>query len=122
MKLKFNPDKTVTIDMKAYIEQAIETFGEDVTKGATTPAKKDLFEVNERSQRLSTVKADTYHSVVAKMLYVSLRGRPDAILTVAFLCTRVSCSTEQDWEKLRRLMRFLFRTIDDHLVLGADNM
>ena len=41
MKITFNPDKTVKIDMKEYVEQAIESFGESVLKGATTPARKN---------------------------------------------------------------------------------
>jgi Reverse transcriptase (RNA-dependent DNA polymerase) len=35
-----------------------------------------------------------FHSVVAKLLYVSLRARPDILLAVSFLCTRVSKSTK----------------------------
>ena len=42
--------------------------------------------------------------------------------TIAFLCTRVSKSTEQDFEKLQRLMEYLSNTLDDELCLGADNL
>ena len=42
--------------------------------------------------------------------------------TIAFLCTRVSKSTEQDWDKLKRLMEYLKDTLDDELCLGADNL
>ena len=66
--------------------------------------------------------AERFHRVVAKLLYVSKRGRPDIQLAIAFLCTRVSCSTEQDQRKLKRLLQFLNGTIDDFCILGADCM
>ena len=42
--------------------------------------------------------------------------------TVAYLCTRVSKSTTNDWVKLRRLLDFLQKTIDDVRIIGADNL
>ena len=69
-----------------------------------------------------TNKRDIFHSVVAKLLYVSKRGRLDIQLAVVFLCTRVSCSTEQDWSKLRRLLEYLYGTLDELLTLGADDI
>jgi hypothetical protein len=34
----------------------------------------------------------------------------------------VSCSTEEDWKKLKRLLQFLNASIDDFLTIGADNL
>ena len=62
-----------------------------------------------------------FGSVVIKLLWVGKRGRPDTVLTTAFLCTRLSKCTEQDWTKLRRLLHFLKSTIDDERVLAADS-
>jgi len=76
--------------------------------------------VDTDSPLLSNEKSDRFHSIVAKLLYISKRGRLDIQLTVAFLCTRVSCCTEQDWSKLKRLLQYLHRTQNEYLVLGAD--
>ena len=103
-------------------QKVTRVIGETVTKGATTPAKKDLFEVDEDSPKLEEKKAEVYHHIVAKMLHVAIRGRPDTLLAVAFLCTRVSCSTMEDWGKLRRLVQYLHRTQDDFMILGADSV
>jgi hypothetical protein len=108
--------------MKDYVEEAISDFGEDITKSATTPAKRDLFEVNEASEELTNEKSEVFHSVVAKLLYVSKRGRLDIQLVITFLCTRVSCSTKQDWEKLKRVLMYLRGTLDEFLILGADDV
>ena len=53
---------------------------------------------------------------------MSHRGRPDIQLAVAFMSTRVSCSTAQDWTKLKRLLQYLNRTIGDVLTIGADSL
>jgi len=53
---------------------------------------------------------------------VSKRARTDLQLAVAFLCTRVSCSTEKDWDKLVRLLQYLNGTLGLALILGADSL
>ena len=62
---------------------------------------------------------EIFHHITAKLLYVSKRARVDIDLVVSYLCTRVSCSTEDDWEKLRRLLHYLYGTIDLPRVIGA---
>ena len=112
MNIDFHDDGTATIKMKEYIKEAISDFGQEITRSATTPAKRDLFEINEDSGDLTEKDREIFHSVVAKLLYVSIRGKLDIILSIAFLCTRVACSTEQDWTKLKRVLEYLNSTID----------
>jgi hypothetical protein len=120
MKITMNQNGTVTINMKDYVMEAIKECKDDISKSATTPAKKDLFETNDNSELLVKEKAELFHSVVAKLLYISKRGRIDIQLAVAFLCTRVSCCTETDWTKLKRVLQYLYGTVNDCLTLGAD--
>jgi hypothetical protein len=122
MKITLRADKTVKINMEDYVKEAIVDSLEDVSVGATTPAHKNLFDINPESTPLDKVKAERFHSIVAKLLYISKRGRPDVLLAVAFLCTRVSCSTDEDWRKLKRLSQYLNRTVDDFVILGADTL
>ena len=42
--------------------------------------------------------------------------------TISFLCTRVTKSTVQDWAKLRRLLSFIYGTINDVRIIGADSL
>jgi hypothetical protein len=122
MDIHFKDDGTLSIGLKAYIEEAIAEFGEDVTRSATTPAGRGIFEVDATSPPLTKEKPELYHKVVAKLLYVSHRGRPDIQLAIAFMCTRVSCSTNQDWGKLKRLMQYLNQTMNEVLTIGADSL
>jgi hypothetical protein len=63
---------------------------------APTLAKKDLFTADDGPDQLDKQQGENFHSIVAKLLYVSKRARTDTQLAIAFLCTRVSCSTDQD--------------------------
>ena len=87
-----------------------------------TPAPENLFMVNEDCEKLPKEMAADFHTVVAKMLYVTKRARPDTCLSVAFLTTRVRAPDRDDWEKLRHLIEYLRKDNICPLVLGADNV
>ena len=122
MDITFRGDKKVEIIMMEYIHESITAFGEDIGKGATTPAKGDLFQVDENSEQLNEEKSIKFHHIVSKLLYVSKRARIDIDLSISFLCTRVSKSTNEDWEKLRRVLQYLQHTIEMPRIIGADGM
>ena len=122
MDIEFKKDGTVSINMKDYIIEASEVFGEDVTINVSSAATGKLFVIDENSPKLENDKSDKFHSIVAKLLWVMKRGRPDIETVISFLCTRVSDPTEEDWDKLRRVLCFLNQTIDDKRILGADSL
>ena len=112
----------VTICNKEYVEEAIELFGEEIGSAAATPAKAHLFEVEEGRELLSTKQQKTFHSCVAKLLFVAKRGRPDILTAVSFLTTRVTKPTIDDWGKLKRIIQYFKGTIDLKLTLSADDI
>ena len=85
-----------------------------------TPAKEDLFEIDASAEKLSEEVGKTFHSRVAKLLYMALRTRPDILVAVSFLSTRVTKSTVQDWDKLERVLRYINMTPDLGVVLRAE--
>jgi hypothetical protein len=66
--------------------------------------------------------AKVFHKTVTKLLFLGKRGRPDAQLPIAFLCTRTMKSDTDDWKKLKRLLQYLHGTIDLTLTLIAENL
>ena len=72
------------LTMKSYLEEAIQAFGENVSVGAVTPASRNLFIVNNNLPLLETERAEIFHHVVAKLLYVAKRARVDIQLAIAF--------------------------------------
>lgn len=122
MNFELMKDGTVDIDMNDYVEECIKAFGEDELKTTPTPASINLFKVNEEHERLDKVKDEAFHHIVAKLLYVSKRARPDISTAIAFLCTRVTKSTTQDWEKLKRLLGYLKGTIHLKRTIGTNGL
>ena len=88
----------------------------------TSPAQKHLRIVDEQCPALSDEKKKVFHTIVAKILWIMKRARPDLETAVSFLCTRVTKSDEDDWKKLRRLIAFVKCTITDTRTIGAEDL
>jgi hypothetical protein len=100
------------------VDQIVEEM--EITESIRTPAAMDLFHVDEDLPQLEAQKKEKFHSVVAKLLYMAKRARPDILTAVAFLTTRCTCPTAQDWNKLVRAVKYLKGTRDLGLKLSAD--
>jgi hypothetical protein len=122
MHIRYTDTQTAIIKMKSYLEEAIVESGMDITRSVVTPANRYLFDVDERSPLSDKVKADRFHSVVAKLLYVSLRARMDLLLAISFLCTRVSKCTQEDQLKLNRVLANIYGSMELEYTIGADSM
>ena len=68
MDIDFCKDNKVVISMFKHINEALETVSGGVKGVTTTPAKKNLFDVDYESQLLDEDLEDTFHSVVVKLL------------------------------------------------------
>jgi hypothetical protein len=105
----------IKISMQAYVEGLMKEC--DITDSVSSPATADLFKVDADSLLLHKRDAKVFHTVVAKLLYLSKRVRADILLAVAFLTTRVKAPTEQDNKKLQRVLKYLNGTKDQCLLL-----
>ena len=56
--------------------------------------------------------------MIAKVLWVSLRTRPDLQLATGFHCTRVKDPREHDWQKLANLIGYIRKTRFLPLIIG----
>ena len=95
MDIEYCSDRSVEISMKPYLLEAIvefEEMGEKIECSKPTPAAAYLFNVDEKSPVLSEKVAKRFHKIVAKLLFVCCRGRPDINVDISFLTTRVSKS------------------------------
>jgi hypothetical protein len=120
MTLKFNrSNKTVEFDMKKYVKELLEEY--EVTGAANTPAANHLFEVSEDAELLQKKDAELFHTIVAKLLYLCKRARPDITTAVIFLTGRVREPTIEDEKKLIRVLQYLKGTPNIVLTLGIDD-
>jgi hypothetical protein len=110
-------EKGFTISMRAYILDVLSEYGKDVKK-CISPAKGDLFE----SLRNDEEEKDRgkFHTMVAKLLYLGKRGRPDILLPVQHLCTKVKNPMKSDVRKLERVLGYLKQTSVMKRRIGAE--
>ena len=52
IKLRFLENRTLEVDIRKYLEDAVKDFSKDRLKLAKTPAKLDLFNVNNKLRRV----------------------------------------------------------------------
>jgi Reverse transcriptase (RNA-dependent DNA polymerase) len=105
MNIDFTEKGFCKLDMRKYIDKVL-LFAKVIYK-AKTPAEDNLYDVFEQSTLLEGNDKDHFHSVVACILYLAKRARPDLLTAVSFLTTRVLYSTVQDWNKLARLLQYM---------------
>eukprot|EP01042_Synura_sphagnicola_P036800 gene36800-biopygen27615 len=105
MVFDFTTEGTVLIEMKNNMEELLK-YTETKTS-APTPAEVNLLDVNYKNELLSDVERAKFHTVVAKLLYLAKRARPDILLATSYLTTRVTRATEGDLEKLSRCLEYL---------------
>ena len=122
MVLDLSQSGEARVSMKGFVEDMLLCSG--VNGGARTPATDGLFELRTDATTSTEEKRKEFHSLVAKLLCLAKKTRPDCLTTVAFLATRVSKCTDQDWEKLIRLLKYVNATKERGIVLrpGRDGI
>jgi hypothetical protein len=123
MNIDFSTPGSVTFEMTKYIDKIITAFPEKITGVSSTPASNHLFQVRPLAEAciLPEEQARAYHHSTAQLLFLS-RVRRDIQTTVAFLTTRVKQPDEDDWGKLKRVLKYLNGTRRLKLTLSADSM
>lgn len=119
MQFDFSVTGRVKISMPGYINDVIEYS--EVTGLSRTPAGENLFDVDPISPLLDVDNANRFHTLVAKLMYLAKRVRPDLLCSVMYLATRVKAPTAQDLKKLNRVVKYLNSTRELGIVLIASS-
>ena len=87
-----------------------------------TPAASTLFDTRD-VPKATYEEVQFFRTFVAKLLYLAKRVRPECLVAVAFLTTRVHDVDADDMAKLKRLLGYLRATPNRGIVLRVgDNM
>lgn len=86
------------------------------------PATSSLFQITNGSTPLDRKGANLFRPIICKLLYVRMCACTDILTALSFLTTRTTKATVDDHCKLKRLLEYLYGTIDSCLVLGADDL
>lgn len=116
----------VTLSMEKMVRNIVDNYDyHGSEKVANSPATNDLFQPSvgeEASVALCDREREEFHSLVAKLLYVAKRTRPDILTSVSYLTTRVKEPNVGDQKKLERLMRYLKGTISKKITIKPDDL
>jgi hypothetical protein len=124
MTLDFTNRGEVKVTMINYLKGVINDFPDIITGMAITPATTNLSDVRPDNERkiLGEEQARAFHHSAAQLLFATTRARKYIQRTVAFLTMRVKSPDEDDWMKLKRLLKYIRCTIFMPLVLRADSL
>jgi hypothetical protein len=92
------------LNMKKYVEGILDQFeidnSDEKIKTVKTPASDHLFNVRKNGEevKLAQHRSTQFHATVAKLLFLAKRGRPDILLAISFLTTRVKAPDTDDWK------------------------
>ena len=117
MIFDFSTPSELSITMPGYITDLLSDSS--TTSTSTTPAGLNLFVVGN-SPPLSLQARERFHSLTARLLYLAKRIRPDILLTISYLTTRVQSPNDEDSKKLSRVLAYLNGTKDLGLRLEYD--
>ena len=123
MTLDFSVKGKFKVRMDDYVTRMLEDFpvnyGEQDTQ--CTPAGVSLLEKG-KGKKLETERKETFHSFVARGLFLYKRVRLDIHPAITVLASRVQDPNQSDWTKLCRMMKYLHSTQGWHLTLKADDL
>jgi hypothetical protein len=122
MTLDYSEAGFVKINMVDYVKKVLTEMPQDMDGSATSPAADHLFKIIKGVDTLNKTKSEFFHATVAKLLFLCKRGRPNIQTAIAFLCTRIQQPTKHDYNKLMRVIKYLCKTTDLVLRLGANNL
>ena len=108
----------IVLTMDGYVKDLLDKWPD--IKEYTSPATKALFDNDPNSPQLCKKDSELFHTTTAKLLYLTLRAKPAIGVAVSHLVTRVTRSTVQDMDKLKRVIGYLKHTAIDGVVLHGD--
>ena len=119
MLLDFSQPSVVHITIEKMIQQLISDW--NVSKKRNSPARSDLFSIDESSQALNEASSKQLHRGIAQLLYLSTHVRPDVLCATIFLTSRVQNLTQQDFSKFMDILSYLNYTTSLGIMLGGDS-
>jgi len=109
MTLDFGSKGTAKVSMCHYVASILAEY--DVRGSVNTPADDNLFTIDEKAEQLDNLARERFHTE---------RARPDILVAVAFLTTRVTVADSHDLKKLGRVLKYINGTRDMALLITPE--
>ncbi len=107
--MEFCNGGALEVSMFKYLMNVISEFPELIKGRVATPAHDKLFAIrdNKDARKLNEEQVLAFHHTVVQLLFMAMRARQDIQTPVAFLTTRAKSPDEDDWGKLKRVLKYL---------------
>lgn len=105
------------LNQSAYIMKIASDFGLTDAKATKTPMETSYGKTDSTKPLENNKK---YRSLIGRLLYLSVNTRPDISASVCILAQRVTQPTDEDWNQLKRVVKYLKTTHD--MKLKVSNM
>jgi hypothetical protein len=122
--LEFCKNGNLQVSMVKYLEYVIKQFSELIVERAATPVEDRLLDIRDakEARQLEEKRAIAFHHTMAQLLFMVARASQDIQTAVAFLTTRVKAPDEDNWGKLKQVLRCLNRTKGLKLTISVNNL
>lgn len=110
LRIKINPEEDVLqIDQAGYTSRLLDKFGMTGCNPAATPMEQNL-------KLMPGVKADKvqepYRELIGSLMFLMSGTRPDICFALTYLARFQENPTQEHWQCLKRVLRYLSGTID----------
>jgi Reverse transcriptase (RNA-dependent DNA polymerase) len=107
-----------------YVTSILERYGISASKPVSTPMSSITELMNktapneEESRKMLGVP---YREAIGMLMYLSVRSRPGIAVSVGILAKHVQNPRPIHWEAVKRVFRYLKRTVNDGLVTSGND-
>ena len=108
--------------MLYYINEIMECLDKSEPKSSSTKSSADpldLFVFDKDCEKISEEKSETFHKLVANILFATKIARSDTGADIFYLTTRVRELDQSDWINMVHLFKYVRGAIDILLIISA---
>lgn len=105
------------LNQEAYINKVLAEFELHNAKGSYLPMNPDYYKHNGSDLLPYN---NNYRKAIGSLLYIAINTRPDIAAPVIILSQKIVQPTLDDWNEIKRIMKYLKSTANENLLLGYD--
>lgn len=114
-------DDIFHLNQSQYIRKIVNEFGLSSAKASDVPIHVSYGKASSNSDDSLILSNAQYQKLLGCLLYVSVNTRPDIAASISILAQKVSQPRQEDWNELKRVLKYLKGTADLKLALGYKN-
>lgn len=108
------------LSQSSYIKKVANDFGLSDAKDSKVPMNVNYGKSSTADDETLLQNNTDYQKLIGCLLYIAVNTRPDIAASVSILAQRVSTPKHEDWNELKRVVKYLKGTSTLKLVLGIN--